>query len=316
MKTKTETKPYGPLSHWLLCHIRALLFGLGEMVRTPFATLLTLIVIGIAMSFPAGLYILLQNFQGLNDHWNGSPSISLYLKQNTSPDQIAQLTQQLQNNTNIQHVQYISPKQGLTEFSKLTQFGNILSQLTNNPLPPVIVVTPAKQFNTPTDLNNLLTSLKQIPQVDVGQLDMAWVKRLYYIVTLSKRIVYAMAILFSIGVILIVGNTIRLTTQTHQQEMNVLKLIGATHAFIRRPMLYRGLIYGLLGGLIAWSLVSVMLEYLQAPAAALAKTYNSILLLQGLGIQTGLSILLSCSLLGLIGSWLATNRHLNAPESS
>lgn len=303
-----------PLSYWLLSHLRAFLSGLGELVRTPLASVLTLGVIGISMALPLGFYVLLQNFQGFNHSWNGNASISLYLKSSITPDQANALLSQLNNNPTINDAKLVSPEQGLQEFKKLTQFGDALAELDKNPLPTVIVLTPKKAYQTPDALKTLLSQMKNQPQVDTGQLDMAWVKRLYYLITLAKRIAYAMAVIFGIGVILITGNTIRLTTQRHQQEMTVLRLIGATPAFIRRPLLYRGLFYGCFGGLIAWVLVSAMLFWLEKPALALAGTYDNTLFFKGLPLTSGLAMLGICALLGTIGSWIAVQRHLRATE--
>ena len=297
-----------PLTHWLLCHLRAFIFGVGELARTPLATFMTLIVIGIAMALPAGLYVMLCSFQNISAHWQGHPSISLYLQQDISSNQQSILIQRLKSNPDIAQVTYISPEQGLAEFAKLTQFGSALAELKQNPLPAVLVITPPTRAQTPNALQALLSHLKTLPEVNLAQLDMAWMKRLYYMITLGERITYTLALLFGVGVILIIGNTIRLTTQHHRQEIVILKLVGATPAFIRRPLLYRGLLYGLLGGAIAWILVSLTLWWLEAPAQALANTYDNTLLLKGLTPSMGLNIVVLCAVLGLTGAWLTVSR--------
>lgn len=305
-----------PIAYWFMCHIRAFFFGIGELLRTPFASLMTLVVIGIAMALPSGLFVMLKNFENINQHWQGTPTVSLYLKQNTSEQQLKLLMQELKRIPSVASLGYISPQEGLQQFTQVTSFGKSLAQLKENPLPGVIVVTPNTNNTSPAALRNLLNYLQNLPRVELGQLDMAWIKRLYYIITIGKRFVYALALLFGIGVILIIGNTIRLTTQSHQREINVLKLVGATHAFIRRPLLYRGLMYGLFGGAIAWGLVSLVLWWLAEPAKLLASTYNNDLFIQGLSANVGFSIIGICALLGLIGSWFAVREHLLAPEES
>ncbi len=300
--------------HWLENHLRAFLFGLGELLRAPIASLMTLLVIGIAMAFPAGFYALLQNGHQLAKQWDNNPTISLYLQPQVNDQQAAALMKQLQQRSDVAQVKYISPQQGLQEFQQQTELLAALRALPENPLPGIIVITPRIHFQSSADLQNLLSSLKQLPNVDAGQLDTLWIKRLYELMTLGERITYGLMALFGIGVALIVGNTMRMATQSHRQEIMVLKLVGATAGFIRRPMLYRGALYGLLGGLIAWILVSILFFWLQAPAQDLAASYNNHWQLHSLSYSAGLAIIAACAALGFIGSWLSVQQYLQTPE--
>lgn len=305
---------YHPIILWLIHHFRAFVYGFGELVRSPLASTMTIAVIGVTLALPTGFYLLLQNFQTISQTWDATPTISLYLKKNISNDQISQLIKQLRNQRNIKKVRYISPQEGLSEFKKITSLNELSTIVQTNPLPPVIVVTPTHYFQSPSHLKTLLEYLKKITTVEITQLDMAWVKRLYHLIAIGDRIFYMLVILFSMGIIFIIGNTIRLTTQNHRQEIIILKLIGATHGFIRRPLLYRGLMYGFFGGCFAALLVGTMLWWLESPTKNLAQTYNSIFVLNGLSWKAGFYILLNSSLLGLLGSWVAVQKHLIATE--
>ncbi|MCB1826790.1 MAG: permease-like cell division protein FtsX [Coxiellaceae bacterium] len=305
-----DTAQYDRVTEWYINHLRAFLSSLGESWRKPFASFMTVMVIGIAVALPFGLYVLLQNLQDISQHWNNRASISLYLKKGTPDYQIKDLLNQIQQNKSIQTVEYVSPQQGLRDFEKVTRFGNILSELKQNPLPGVVVVTPTDEFQSPEKLQILLATLEKSPHVDLGQMDLAWVKRLYFIITIGKRITYSLTLLFGLGVLLVIGNTIRLTIEHHHLEMMILKMVGATDAFIRRPFLYRGLIYGLFGGAASWILVAITLSWLKPPAQALANSYSQTVLLAGLPISAGITILLLSSILGILGAWLATDRHL------
>lgn len=311
----TKSSYFKPFIGWIINHIRACVYGFGEVVRAPLTSIMTVAVIGVAMSLPTGFYLLLQNFQSISKPWNDTPSISLYLKQDPGNKRINEIINDLKNHDDIKTVKYISPQQGLNEFKKVIAFGNLADTLKNNPLPPVIVITPKTDHHTPSDMQSLFVDLKAMPIVDFAQFDMAWVKRLYYLITIAKRIIYTITVLFGIGVTLIVGNTIRLTTQTHRQEITLLKLVGATHAFIRRPLLYRGLMYGAFGGCLAWLLVGLILWWLSNPIAHLAETYGTTFSIQGLNLLTSLAILFISTMLGFLGSWFAIRHHLTAPEN-
>lgn len=309
-----ESVTLNRLQRGLENHIRAFLFGLGDLLRAPIASTLTLFVIGIAMAFPAGLYALLQNFQQVLKYGNQDPTISVYLQTQVTDSQVNELIKQLQQRREIADVSYISPEQGLQQFQQQTQMQTALQLLPENPLPGIIVVKPRINLDSLKDLKSLVSSLGELPHVDSSQLDMAWLQRLYEIMNLGKRITYGLMFLFGIGVALIVANTMRLATQNHRQEIKVLRLIGATSAFIRRPMLYRGALYGVLGGLIACFFVSLLFLFLQGPAQELSNSYHDHWRLNGLSLLASLLITLSCAGLGLLGSWFAVQNYLREPE--
>jgi len=302
------------LHRWLENHLRACLFGLGELMRAPVASIMTLLVIGIAMAFPAGLYALLHNVEQLAKQWHNDPTISLYLQPHVSDEQVTALRQQLEQRSDIADVSYISPEQGLDEFQHHTELQAALRVLPENPLPGIIVVTPRMTLKSSAEIQNLLSSLSQLPNIDTSQLDTVWISRLYQLLTLGERMSYGLMLLFGIGVVLIVGNTMRLATQSHRQEILVMKLVGATAAFIRRPLLYRGALYGLFGGLIAWFLVDSFFWWLRAPALHLAESYHSLWRLQSLTVAAGFTILAACVLLGLLGAWFSVRHHFQSPE--
>jgi cell division transport system permease protein len=305
------SQPKNLLAAYVVCHLRAAFSSLGRIVQTPFVSFLTIAVIGITLALPTSFYVILENMHQLSQQWNNNNSqISLYLKENISNYQARDLLQQLQNNSQIAHVTYISPQQGLNEFTKSLALENSINSLQKNPIPGVIVVQPNSFITAPEDVKVLMNSLKELPEVEMVQLDMQWLQRFHNIVELVQHVVTALTVLLGAGVVLIVGNTIRLATQNERREISVLKLVGATNAFVRRPFLYSGIWYGLFGGLIAWATVSLAVFWLQAPAVKLAKSYNSNFYLQGLSSSDGFHLLLASILLGLIGSWFVVNRSL------
>jgi cell division transport system permease protein len=153
-----------------------------------------------------------------------------------------------------------------------------------------------------------------LPQIDQAVLDLEWVQRLYSMMALGKRLVIALAALLALGVLLVVGNTIRLAIESRRDEIVIVKLVGGTNAFVRRPFLYTGLWYGLGGGILAWLIIGFGLFWLSSPVAELAGLYRSQFELQGLGIGDSLMMWLCGGLLGLAGAWLAVSRHLGAIE--
>lgn len=313
---KIRRGPVTALRVYLLRHMQVFFYSLGVLSRSPFATLMTTAVIGIALALPSGLHVVLQNAQQLSGGWDGAAQISLFLKRSVPNEEANRLARQLQKLPEVASVNYISRSEALQEFQRLSGFGDALEALKENPLPSVLVIHPTANASTPAATEKLLQRLQAYPPVDVAQLDMQWVKRLYVIMELVRRGVVVLAALLALAVLLVVGNTIRLAIQNRRDEIVVMKLIGGTDGFIRRPFLYTGFWYGLFGGVIAWLLVSLSLSILSDPVERLTGLYQSQFELSGLDFTTTGILLGTSILLGLAGSWLAVGRHLRDIEPS
>lgn len=312
---KTHSHTHEPLSRWLISHVRAMRFSFNEFIRTPFSNLITICVIGIALSLPLGFLTVLQNLQKVDTLWGSStPTISLYLKSDTTNEQTNTLIAELRRNNDISEVSYISPEQGLATFQKNTLLGDAVKLFQKNPLPGVIVVTPIIQNHDAKSIQLLYQTLKQSPEVDVAQLDMDWVTRLFDVITIGKNFANALSLLFGFGVILIIGHTLRSSLASHANEIKIMKLMGATNAYIRRPLLYRGILYGILGGIVSITLVSLFLSELNTPVSQLAQTYQTAFQLNMISLGSDIVVLMVSSLFGLVGAWITTTQFLSRPE--
>lgn len=289
--------------------------SLLRLLRAPLASVMTWLVIGIALALPAGLYVLLGNVQQLSRGWDGAPQISLFLHQHVAEDEGRNLARRLGADREVANVEYLSRDDALREFRELSGFGDVLEQLDSNPLPAVILVRPRQtQVITAQQTEALRTRLAAIPEVELAQLDLEWVQRLYAMMELGRRIVGSLALLFSIGVLLVIGNTIRLAIESRRDEIVVVKLVGGTDAFVRRPFLYTGVWYGIGGGVVATMIVGLGMMVLREPVAQLAGLYNSQYRLIGLSFGDMVNLWLTAAMLGWLGAWLAVARHLGDIE--
>jgi cell division transport system permease protein len=302
------------LRAWWESHLRASFETLGRMTRTPISSFLTVAVIGIALALPAGLYLLLQNAQVVSAGWEDTAQISLFLRKGVDGSAAERLASDIEAKEPVASVTSISPQQALAEFKRQAGLGEALDALQENPLPTVLVVRPRASAGTPAQIEALLDRLRARPEVETAQLDLEWVKRLYALMDVAKRVVLLVGALLAIAVLLIVGNTIRLGIQNRREEIVVQKLIGATDAFIRRPFLYSGLLLGLFGGVTAWMIVWLSLWALDAPIRRLALLYGSDFELNGLGPEATAALLLGGAALGVMGAWLAVGRHVREIE--
>ncbi len=296
-----------------LNHHRGLIrTAMKRMFISPLAGILNILVIGIALSLPAGMYVLLQNAQGLVTQLSGTPQISLFLSMNTTDEEIETLRKQLSRRTGIKSVDFVSRSEALATLGQGTGMEDVIAGLERNPLPDAFIITPDSA--SPQSLERLKSELQILPNVDLTQLDSAWAYKLEAILRLARIGVFVLAGLLSLGLIAITFNTIRLQILTQRDEILVAKLIGATDAFIRRPFLYFGALQGLLGGLTAWLIIFGTLQLLKQPMVTLSQLYASNFVLQPLNVGDSLSLLFFSIYLGWLGSWLSVARHLTQIE--
>lgn len=288
--------------------------SLRRLLKTPMQSLLTWLVVAIALALPGVLYLALGQFQSLGESWETQPRVSVFLDVRAQEEAVLQLREQMLGTVEIEAVDYISPEQALREFEQYSGLGSVLDTLEENPLPGVLLVHPAVDYRSPERLQSLQQSLNAEPLVDDARLDMDWVRRLHQIMVIGQRLVAAMAVLLAMGVLLVIGNTIRLAIESRREEIVVVKLVGATNAFVRRPFLYTGFWYGFGGGLLAWLLLMLGVQWLSNPVAQLAELYQSNIRLQGLNWWESVVILLGSGVLGLLGAALAVSKHLHTIE--
>ena len=196
----------------------------------------------------------------------------------------------------------------MVEFQEQSGLGEALRELPDNPLPGSILVTP--EIIDKEALAALLDELKSMPKVEQAQLDLLWIERLAAILKMGENFIFALSVLLIAALLLVVGNTIRLHIENRRIEIEVIKLVGGTDGYVRRPFLYMGVMYGFAGGILAWLLLAFGLEWLNESVVSLAKLYGSEFSLSGIPLEDGFSLLFGAVLLGYIGAWLAVARHL------
>jgi len=301
------------MAAYFLHHMQSLVFSLGKIYAAPATTIMTVAVIGITLSLPGGFYLFLKNIEAMSGDFRSSTQITLYLDIKLTEKKARALEVVVANTADVGDTQFISRQESLESFRQTSGFGKSIDTLASNPLPHTIVVEPVISSDT-FAVKNLLNSLQALPGVAIAKLDTEWLERLYTILEIAKRSVAIITLLFAFAVLLIIGNTIRLDIQNRYQEIIVTKLIGATNAFIRRPFLYGGLWYGLLGGLISWLIVEIGYIAISGPINKLNLLYQADLVLITFNFQDFIILISSSTLLGLTGSWIAVARHLNQIE--
>ncbi len=295
-------------------HVQTLIGSLGRMTRAPFATAMTVTVIGIALALPACLELVVSNARTATGSWGNALDISAYFKADVAVSRVEQLAAALRERPDVAEVQVVTATAALAEFREFSGFGSALDALADNPLPHALIVRPRTDRPSPARIEALKQHLGNWPEVERVQLDTEWVHRFHALLDVLRRVVMLAGVLLAIGVVVIVGNTIRLDIDNRRTEIEVTKLVGGSDGFVRRPFLYGGFWYGLAGGVLAWSLITLGVWLLDGPVARLAGLYGSAFRLTGLDLRGAVTVLGAGALLGWIGSWLAATRHLRSIE--
>ena len=285
---------------------------LRRMFASPLAGFLNILVIGIALSLPAGMYVLLQNAQGLVAQLSGTPQISLFMNTDTKTDDVDKLRKQLEQHPAIARVEFVARAQALEQLKQSTGLADVIGGLQQNPLPDAFIVYPKP--SAAQSLDELRVELAKLPKVELAQLDSAWAYKLEALLKFGRMVVLILASLLSLALVAITFNTIRLQILTQRDEIEVAQLIGATNSFIRRPFLYFGATQGLLGGIMAWLIITISLLLLNHQLNTLAQLYASQFVLHPLSPGDSLTLLLFSMYLGWLGAWLSVARHLSQIE--
>lgn len=290
-------------------HLDLLRAVLRRMFASRLVGLLNVLVIGIALSLPAGMYVLLKNAQGLVEQLSGTPQISLFLTMNAQEGDIAELHRRLEANEAIARVEFVSRDRALEQLKRSSGLADVIGSLEHNPLPDAFIVSPRQA--EPQALDSLQHELARLPRVEQAQLDSAWAYKLEALLRFGRLAVLILASLLSLALVAVTFNTIRLQILTQRDEIEVSRLIGATDGFIRRPFLYFGALQGLFGGIAAWAIVAASLSLLNGPLGELSRLYAAHFALQPLSPGDSLSLLLFSVYLGWLGAWLSVARHLS-----
>jgi cell division transport system permease protein len=295
-------------------HLQALLGSLGRLARSPLSTTLTLLVIGLALALPTSLRLFVTNAQLATGNFANAVDVSVYLKTDVPLAKAQQLAQAAGQRADVAAVTVIAADKGLEDFRSYSGFGEALQALKENPLPHVLHVRPRGEDVSAAALESLRRYFSAWPEVELVQVDSEWVMRFNAILEVLRQLLLIAAALLGLGVLAVIGNTIRLEIQGRRAEIEVTKLVGGSNSYVRRPFLYTGVLYGVGGALLAWGIVAIAVAVLGDSVATLARLYGSRYVLRGPS-RDDIGILLGAgAVLGWLGAWISAARHLRSIE--
>ena len=283
-----------------------------RLLRDPFQTLMTTVVVAIALSLPATLLLVVDNVRQFENNFDSFSQITVYISNSATKQQIGAIQKEIQSLSEVNSLVYIDPEQALEQFTEASGFGSALEYLEENPLPPVLIVEPAIDvLSLPQKAQQLMADIVNIDHIDDVQIDMLWLQRLRSLTKFGKKVVLALGGALGLGVLVIIGNSIRLAIHSRREEIIVVKLVGGTDAYVRRPFLYFGMLLGLIGALEAGIMLTMGFWWLGGSVDNISQLYGSHFVLNGLGFQGFFALMGAGLLLGLAGAFLAVSKHLN-----
>lgn len=295
-------------------HLQALVGSLGRLARSPLSTLLTLLVIALALALPASLRLFVTNAQAATGNFGNAIDLSVYFRSGVPLAKAEQLAAATRERADVAEVTLIPADKGLEEFRSYSGFGDALAALKENPLPHVLHVRPRAEASSAAALERLRGYFTAWPEVELVQVDSQWVQRFNAILEVLRQLLLMAAVLLGVGVLAVIGNTIRLEIAGRRAEIEVIKLVGGSNAFVRRPFLYTGLLYGLGGALLAWGIIALAVGLLGESVDTLARLYGSHFQLRGPAPAEIGTLLGAGAALGWLGAWISAARHLRSIE--
>ncbi|MDE9429346.1 permease-like cell division protein FtsX [Xenorhabdus bovienii] len=283
---------------------------LSDMLRQPLATLLTIMVIAISLTLPSVFYIVWKNVNQAVEQWYPVPQLTVYLDKSLNDGGARQVIEQLKVIDGVKSVNYLSREEAENEFRAWSGFAGALNLLEENPLPAVAIISPQMDFQDSTVLTTLRDRVSQIKGIEEVRMDESWFTRLTALADLIGQIAAVIGILMVVALLLVIGNSVRLSIFSRRETINVMKLIGATDGFILRPFLNGGVLLGGLGAIFSLILSSLLVWKLSNVVTDVAGVFGTTFKLYGLGWDESLLLVLISGMIGWLAAWFATIQHL------
>jgi cell division transport system permease protein len=314
-RAKSSADPWprigGGLGGWLRDHVLTARESVRELGGRPATTLLVWMLIGIALALPAGLFLVRVNLEVLSGEWEGRPGLSVYLELAAPKEVQDNLAALLRLRPEVERVDVVSSAEALEEFKAYTDLADVLDALPENPLPASLRVILNAKVKA-GDLEEVAAALDGEAGVADVVVERTWLERVNDLSAALARLGLLLGVLFGAGALLVAATAIQLAVEQRLAEIRVMRLVGATDAQMRRPLLYLGGLYGLGGGLMAAMWVSLALVLVEAPLTRLAGSFGQPLQVVAFDAGFFLALLVLGLVLGMLGALVAVQRRLTA----
>lgn len=302
--------------NYLHRHVEIAKEALSRLARNPISSLVSVIIIGIAITLPLLLFKITENIATVTGGWQSSDVITVYLvPSEDDSEKGVELAHDILRKPQVHDVRFLAANEVLEEFKGQSGFSELLDELESSPLPAMIYVFPESGL-IDGDLSDLVSAIDEMSGVDQVSFDQQWQNRLKSIIELFEFAILVLAGLMALGVVLIVSNTVRLGILDRRDEIQIIDQIGGTASFVRRPFLYFGVFQGVFGALFALLLSTVILIMIASPVDQLAQLYNSQFKIQQLKGRTWIVVIFLSAILGWIAARLTAGGYIRRMRAS
>ncbi len=266
--------------------------------RAPLLSVLGITTIAFSL-FAFGLFGLVAlNIREALDRLEDRVEIRAFVSEGTPPEAIAAAGGDIAAYTEVLSAKTVTSEQALARAQK--ELGEFRDVFENAVLPPSIDVQLKPGFRDPVTVRRVAARLRAFPFVDDIRYGEEWIEKLYRLRNIAGIAGLALGLAFALVSVIIIGATIRMEVLARAKEISIMRLVGATDAYIRRPFLVEGLVKGLLGGVVALGMTYVCKALIDRYIIH-AMFFDRRIVLLGL---------LFGALIGLVGSALSVGRHL------
>ena len=280
----------------LRVRVHSLLESVQHLSRHAWVTLFVWLLIGVALSLPAGFWLVQHNIHLLAQQLHDDTGFTVYFHPASASETIEEVRQHVAQSTAVQTVDLTTAEQAMEEFRQVTGYDQELVALDDNPLPASLSVVMSQDASSNTT-EALLDSLRSYAVVDSIDFDTEWIRNLNAIHRVVSTLMWIVGALFGFGVVFVTFASVRLAIESKFRELRVLSLIGASDRYLRRPFIYCGILYGFGGGVVATALVFGALFAIKDPLNQLVQGFGGTIQLVSLdyfsaSVEIGIGTLL------------------------
>lgn len=254
-----------------------------------------------------GVFLLLYvNLRGVVSGLQDDIKVIVYLHEDLPAQDVSDLQRRLKGEPEVASLSYVSKEQALADFrAQFPSEQHLLQGLGENPLPASFVVTPGSAFRSSESVKQWAERMKSVPGVALVQYSRDWIDNLSTVVGYLELAAIAVGTLLGAASVTIIANTIRLTLYARREEIEIMRLIGATGAFIKIPYLLEGALLGALGAALALMLLKGGFEFFKLHLGAPGRFLGIESGFSFFPIQISLLMVLAGFLLGCVGSFVS-----------
>ena len=302
------------IAAWRSQHRAAATSSWKKLMARPLATGMVWLVVAISLALPGAMLLTLDNLRPLVPDLERSAQVSVMLAGELNREQAEALLRELMTLASVEDATLVRRDEALAIFGEQTGLSGVLTSLDHNPLPHVMLVSPTAP-RTDTALSQLVEAIGALSGVDRVIVDSQWMSRLDQALLATERWGLALGAAMVLGAILALANTLHLAIDARREEILVVRVIGGSPGFIRRPFLYTGLYFGAGGGVLAGVMLWVLSLWIAGPVNALFVLYGSPGEIQGPGVWYLSALIALGAGLGWLTSWIASARYFNRLEA-